>query len=423
MRWRSGRSSTGPGIVARTGRSLARPNYRRFIGGHAISMIGTWMQRVAQDWLVLELTHSAFAIGVTMALQFLPILVFGLWGGVLVDRFDRRALLLLTQAMSAVLATILATLTLLDRVNLATVFVMATLLGFVTVIDSPARQAFLADLVTADDYVNAQALNSTIHNAGRLVGPALAGLIIAAGGPGTAFAVNAVSFAAVLVGLVRIDPAQLQPRHRIPRAKGQILEGLRYAGRHRELRACLILVAIIGVFGQNFRVVLPITATEVLHGDAATYGYLTAALGLGAVVGAVGAASMHTVSGRSLLLWTLGFASVNLATALLSGMLLLLSAMVALGVGNILFNTLARSLLQLRSERAMHGRVMSLHSLLFLGSTPLGGPLSGWVCTVAGSRWAFAMAAVTAFTAAACTSRDLLAAGSGVVEPVAAEPV
>jgi MFS family permease len=400
-------------FLARTVRSLRHPNYRRFIGGHAVSVVGTWMQRIAQDWLVLELTGSPVAIGTATALQFLPVLLFGMWGGVLVDRYDRWKLIVGTQIASAVLAAALAVTTLVGAVTLALVYVMAALLGLVTVVDTPARQAFVTDLVPPGDYVNAQALNSTIHNTGRLVGPAVAGLVIAAAGAGPAFAVNAVSFVAVLVGLCRIDRTALRRTGRAARGRGQARAGLRHAWQNRELRACLFLVAVVGVFGQNFRVVLPVMATEVLRGDAATYGYLTAALGLGAVVGAIGAASSETVSGRRLLVWTLVFGAVNLLAALAGQFVLALAALVTVGVANILFNTLARSLLQLRSAPEMQGRVMALHGLLFLGTTPIGAPLLGWICAVAGVSWGFVVAGGTALIAAVVVARRLLSRPAG----------
>lgn len=389
--------------MARTGRSLHHPNYRRFASGHAISVCGTWIQRVAQDWLVLELTGSAVAIGVATALQFLPVLLFGMLGGVLVDRVDRWKLIVATQVASGLLAAVLAAVTLGGHATVGVVYLLALLLGLVTVVDSPARHTFVSDLVPSADYVNAQALNSTVHNAGRLVGPALGGGLIAAVGAGPAFAINAVSFVAVVVSLARIDRSALHPRERAPRARGQVVEGLGYAWRRPELRAALLLVAVVGVFGQNFRVVLPITASEVLGGDAALYGWLTAALGLGAMLGSVGAASQTTVSGRSLLAWTVAFGVVNLGAALIGSLVAALVAMVALGVSNILFNTAARTLIQLRSTPTVQGRVMALHGLLFLGSTPVGGPVSGWVCEVVGSPWAYVMAAGTALAAAAVT--------------------
>ena len=406
------------GLLARTGRSLRRPNYRRFITGHSISVVGTWMQRVAQDWLVLELTGSAVAIGTATALQFLPMLLFGVWGGVLADRFDRWKLILVTQSVSLVLAAVLAVTTLLGETTLALVYVMATLLGLVTVVDNPARQAFVTDLVPPSDYGNAQAINSTIHNAGRLVGPAVAGLLIAAFGAGPAFAINALSFVAVLAGLARIDRSALYRSERLARGKGQVREGLRYAWGHRPLRATLLLVAVVGLFGQNFRVVLPITATEVLGGDAATYGYLTAALGLGAVMGALGAASRQTVTGRGLLSWTVAFGVVNLATALVGGLMVALAALVAVGVTNILFNTLARTLLQLHSDPVVQGRVMALHGLLFLGTTPIGGPLLGWVCAAWGSEWAFVVAGGPALAVAAVCARPMWRVGDPTAQAV-----
>jgi MFS family permease len=394
-------------FFARTVRSLRHPNYRRYIGGHAVSVIGTWMQRVAQDWLVFELTGSPVAVGTATALQFLPVLLFGVWGGVLVDRHDRWKLLMITQVASAVLAAALAVATLLDVTTLGLVYVMAALLGLVTVVDSPARHTFVTDLVPPGDYINAQALNSTIHNTGRMVGPAVAGLLIAAAGAGPAFAINAVSFLAVLVGLARIDRKALHRTARAAAGRGQARAGLGYAWRHRELRACLFLVAVIGVFSQNFRVVLPVTAAEVLDGDAATYGYLTAALGLGSVIGAVGAASTETATGRRLLAWTVLLGAVNVLMALAGQLPIALAGLVAVGVTNILFNTLARSLLLLRSAPEMQGRVMAVHGLLSLGSTAIGAPLLGWVCAVAGPGWGFVVAGGTALLAAIVVVRRL----------------
>jgi Transmembrane secretion effector len=275
-------------------------------------------------------------------------------------------------------------------------------------VDSPARHTFVTDLVPPGDYVNAQALNSTIHNTGRLVGPAVAGLVIAAAGAGAAFALNAVSFAAVLVGLARIDRSALHRAAKAGRGRGQAVAGLRYAWGHPELRACLVLVAVVSLFSQNFRVILPVTAAEVLGGNAAIYGYLTSALGFGAVLGAVGAASSTTVTGRRLLAWTVALGATNLLMALAGQLAFALAGLVAVGVANIAFNTMARSLLQLRSAPEMQGRVMALHGLLNLGTTPLGGPLLGWVCGVAGSAWGFGVAGGAALLAAAVAARRLL---------------
>ena len=367
-------------------RSLQVPNYRIFFGGHAISVIGTWMQRVAQDWLVLELSDSAVAVGVATALQALPTLFLGLWGGLLVDRLDRRKTIIATQAVSAVLAAALAVLTLTGVVQLWMVFLLALGLGLVTVLDVPARQAFVTEMVGPEDYVNAQSLNSTIHNAGRLVGPAVAGLLIAWVGSGAAFAINAVSFVAVLISLFRMDPHELHRAEPLPRERGQALEGLRYVWRRADLRACLILVAVVALFGQNFRVVLPLFARDVLGGGAETYGWLTSALGAGAVIGALATAAREKVTAWSMLLAAAAFAVVSMLLAGAPGLVVALGLLVGLGIANICFNTLARVLLQLGAEPSMQGRVIALHAIVFTGSTPFGAPMIGWVCEQFGAR-------------------------------------
>jgi MFS family permease len=353
------------------------------------------MQRVAQDWLVLDLSDSAVALGIATSLQFLPTLIFGLWGGVLVDRLDRRRTIMATQAVSAVLAAGLAAVVLTGGVQLWMVYSLALCLGLVTVLDVPARQAFVTDLVGPEDYVNAQSLNSTIHNAGRLVGPALAGLLIAAVDVGAAFAVNAVSFAAVLLGLARMDTGALRRVPRTERARGQAREGLRYVMRRPELRVTLVLVAVVALIGQNFRVVLPLLARDTFGGGPEVYGWLTSALGVGAVLGALASAAREGVTVRSLLRWAWVFAGVSAIASFAPRLTIALAVVVALGVANISFNTLARTLLQLGAEPAMQGRVIALHSLVFLGSTPIGGPLTGWVCEQWGPRAGLMLAAVS----------------------------
>jgi MFS family permease len=374
------------GWRTRTFRSLRVPNYRRFFAGHAVSVVGTWMQRVAQDWLVLELSDSAIAVGIATALQFLPTLLLGLWGGVLVDRWDRRRTIMATQAVSAVLAAVLAAVTLSGLVELWMVFALALGLGVVTVIDVPARQAFVTEMVGPEDYVNAQSLNSTVHNVGRLVGPAIAGLLIAGVGSGAAFALNAASFLAVLVSLWRLDVGRLTRAEPLPRKRGQAVAGLRYVWGRPELRACMVLVAVVALFGQNFRVVLPLFARDALGGGAEVYGWLTSALGAGAVLGALGSAAREQVRPWSLLVWTAGFAAVSMLLAFAPGLPVALGLLLGLGVANICFNTLARTLLQLGAEPSMQGRVIALHALVFLGSTPIGAPMLGWVCEQWGSR-------------------------------------
>jgi MFS family permease len=375
-------------------RSLSQRNYRRFAVGHTSSVIGTWMQRIGQDWLVLELSDSAVALGISMLCQFLPVLLLGVWGGVVVDRVDTRRLLIGTQATQAALAAALAAFTLTGTVTLPIVYALALGLGLVTVLDNPARQSFVAELVDTDDIVNAQSLNSMVNNVGRLVGPALAGVLIVLTGVGVTFAVNAVSFIAVLIGLLGMDVSALRPTERTVRGPGQAREGLRYVWRHPQLRATVILVAVVSVFGQNFRVVFPILATDVFEGDATTYGWLTAALGVGAVVGALASAATTVVTPGRLLWVAVAFAATNVGVAAAPTLGLALAAIALLGLVNIQVNTLARTILQVGSAPGIQGRVMAIHGLVFLGGTPLGGPLAGLLCELWGARTAMVLAGV-----------------------------
>ncbi len=370
-----------------------------------MSVIGTWVQRVAQDWLILEITHNGVALGLSVAAQFAPMLVLAPYGGLLVDRLDRRRTIMVTQAISGLLAVVLALITLLDVVSLWSVLALGLALGLVTVLDVPARQAFVASMVEPADYANAQALASSVNNAGRLVGPAVAGVLIAGAGVGVAFLVNAASFVAVLISLAMLDVGRLRPSPRIPRGKGQVREGARYLWGSPQLRATIILVAVVAIFGQNFRVVLPLAATELYHGDAATYGWLTSAIGLGALVGAVVSASMHIPTAWSLVVTAVAFGMANLLAAFSPALAMALVVMVGVGITNIIFNTLARSVLLLNSEPEMHGRMMAIHGQVFLGSTPLGGPLVGWLCEMWGARAGFLVAGGAALLAAALLVR------------------
>jgi MFS family permease len=375
-------------------------NLRIYLAGHAISVVGTWVQRVAQDWLILEITHNGAALGLALAAQFAPMLLLGPYGGLLVDRLDRRRTIMGTQAISGLLALALAVITLLDVVQLWSVLALGLALGLVTVLDVPARQAFVASMVEPADYANAQALSSSVNNAGRLVGPAVAGVLIASAGVGVAFIVNAASFVAVLISLAVLNVKLLRPSPRIGRKKGQVREGARYLWASPQLRVTIVLVAVVATFGQNFRVVLPLAATELYHGDAATYGWLTSAIGLGALIGAVISASMHIPTAWSVVLTTIAFGGANLLAAFSPTLAMALLVMVGVGVTNIIFNTLARSVLLLNSEPDMHGRMMAIHGQVFLGSTPLGGPLVGWLCDLFGARAGFLIAGGTALLAA-----------------------
>ncbi len=382
------------------------PNLRIYLGGHCVSVIGTWVQRVAQDWLILEITHSGAALGLSVAAQFAPMLLLAPYGGVLVDRLDRRRTIIATQAVSGLLAVALAVITLLGVVQLWSVLLLGLGLGLVTVLDVPARQAFIASMVEPVDYANAQALASSVNNSGRLVGPAVAGVLIATAGVAVAFIVNAASFVAVLISLAVLNRDRLRPSPRIPRGKGQVREGARYLWSSPQLRSTMLLVAVVAIFGQNFRVVLPLAATELYHGDAATYGWLTSAIGLGALVGTVVSASVYIPTAWSILLTAVAFGTVNLVAAFSPTLAMALAVMVGVGITNIIFNTLARSVLLLNSEPEMHGRMMAIHGQVFLGSTPIGGPLVGWLCELWGARAGFLIAGGTALMAAALLVRS-----------------
>lgn len=370
----------------RTFRSLTERNYRRYFAGHACSVIGTWMQRIGQDWLVLELTDSALAIGGALLCQFLPVLVGGVWGGVVVDRVDTRRLIMATQVVQAVLAGILALFALTGTATLVIVYLLALGLGVVTVFDVPARQSFVSELVEDDDIVNAQSLNSLINNVGRLVGPAIAGVLIALTGVGVTFVINAFSFLAVLVGLRMMDVGSLRKVPITVRAPGQAREGLRYVWHHNELRATVLLVTVIAVFGQNFRVVFPVLASDAFDSGAQAYGWLTAMLGLGAVMGGLVVAASTRPTSWWLLMACVAFGVMNLVVAVAPTLPIAMGAVVVLGMTNIAVNALARTVLQVRAVPGMRGRVMAIHALVFLGGIPIGGPLMGLLCELWGAR-------------------------------------
>ena len=380
--------------------SLGDRNFRAYFLGSAVSVSGTWMQRVGQDWLVLQLSHSGLALGIASALQFVPVLFLGAWGGAIVDRTDRRRLLLATQTASAALAAVLGAVTAAGVVTVWMVYALTLALGLVTVFDSPGRQTFIAEMVGTERVVNAQSLYSTVHNGGRLVGPALAGIVIAWLGVAAAFAINALSFVAMIVALAAMDVGALTRTPPAVRAPRQVRDGLGHLWHHRDLRTGMFLVAVVGVFGQNFRVVLPLLAQDTYHGGARGYGNLTAALGLGAVIGALAGAAHGRSSPRGLLLACLAFGVVNLIAATMPSFALALVAIAAVGVGNIVVNTLARTVLIIASDPGMRGRIMALYGIVFLGSTPIGGPAVGWACQEWGARSGFVIAGVTAVAAA-----------------------
>ncbi len=384
-RWRS-RPRGGPG--SQTFRSLKNRNYRLFAGGQVVSLSGTWGQRVAQDWLVLELSgNSGVALGITTGLQFLPVLLFGLYGGVLADRYDKRKLLLGAQAAMGVLALVLAVLDLSGAVQLWHVYALAFALGLASVVDTPVRQAFVVEMVGPDDLPNAVSLNSATFNSARIIGPAVAGVAIAAVGTGWVFAANALSYVAVLLGLRAIRTAELFPSKRLERARGQLREGLAYVRQRPDLLVPMVLVFMVGTFGLNFQITLALVVKEVFGRSAGAYGLLSAFLAVGSLLGALlSARRSGPPRQRTLFAAVLAFGLLEVLVGLAPTYEVMALLLVPTGVAVLTFTTTANSIIQLGSAPQVRGRVMALYILVFLGGTPAGAPLIGALAEAFGPR-------------------------------------
>jgi MFS family permease len=369
-------------------RSLRVRNYRLYAAGQLVSLTGTWMQRVAQDWLVLELTNSGTALGIVTALQFLPSLLFGLWGGVLADRYNKRTLLLATQGGLALVALALGLLDVTGMVRYWQVLVLALLLGLVSAVDSPVRQSFVVEMVGPGDLTNAVALNSTIFNSARILGPVVAGVMITAVGTGWAFLANAASSLAVLAGLALMRPGELRPSPAIARMRGQLRAGVRYVRHRQDLLLTMVLVFVIGTFGLNFQITTALLAKQVFHRTATGYGLLSTALAVGACAGAVLATRRRTRPGvLFLLLAAMAFGLLEILAGLMPSFGAAALMLVPVGFAMLTFTTAANSSVQLGVEATMRGRVMALYLMCFLGGTPLGAPIVGWLSNTIGPRW------------------------------------
>lgn len=394
--------------AGRTFRSLHIPNYRRYFIAQIISMTGTWLQAVAQIWLVLSITGSAVALGITSALQFAPMLLFGAWGGVLADRFDKRKILIITQALAAVIALVLGVLTVTGVVTLWMVYVLTSLWGFVIMIDNPTRQSFVSELVDAEHLSNAVGLNSTVITSARTAGPAIAGILISTVGVGICFLLNAVSYIAVIGALTRMDVHSLRRPTPVGREKGQLREGFRYAWTNPVLRSTLLLVAVVGTLAFNFRMFVPLLADKVFSGNAATFGALSAMMGVGTIFGALGVAAASKPTRKLLLASALAFGSFLIAVAFAPTLTWAMVAIVPMGAASVVFASTANSTLQMETAPAMRGRVMALFGVVFLGSTPIGGPLMGYVAEHMGTRAAMAIAGAVTLIAAIFALRKRL---------------
>jgi MFS family permease len=382
-------------------RALRSFNFRVWSAGALVSNIGTWMQRVAQDWLVLtRLTqHDASALGIVTALQFAPQLLLLPWTGYAADRFNQRKLLMATQATMGVLALALGALTIAGMVQLWHVYIFAFIFGAAAAVDAPVRQTFVAELVGDEDLPSAVSLNSTSFNAARMVGPAAAGLVIAEGGTGWAFLMNGISFAAVLISMSLFRMAELRANARASRSAGGFIAGLRYVWRRPDLRGILIMLFLVGTFGLNFPIFISTMAVNVFHTDARGFGLLSSIMAIGTIAGALLAGASRPRFG-SLLAGAGVFGIGCTLGAIAPGYWWFAGALVIVGVAALTLTNNTNSMMQLTTEPEMRGRVMAFRVAIALGGTPIGAPIVGWVANRFGPRWALGVGAASGFAAA-----------------------
>ncbi len=377
--------------------SLKHRNYRLYFVGQIVSASGTWMQRLAQAWLILRLTHNnGFALGVESGLQFLPVLLFGAWGGVVADRYDKRKLLFMTQIAAGLLALGLGMIVAVGAATVLLDYLFSVLLGFVNVVDNPARQTFVMEMVGREELPNAVGLNSVVMNSSRVVGPAVGGILIAGVGLAPCFFFNSASYVAVLVALGMMKADQLRPVAIVARAKGQLREGFEYVWSDRTVRTPLVMMAVIGTLAFNFQVVIPLISTRTFGLGAGGFGGLTSAMGAGAVLGGLVAASRKGVSYRRLIGLTYAMGIAILLAAAAPTLATEVVALFVMGATSFAFIATANTTLQLTARPQMRGRVMALYAIAFLGSTPVGSPIIGWICSMWGARAGFAVGGVAA---------------------------
>ena len=390
-------------------RALGNFNYRVWVAGALVSNIGTWMQRIAQDWLVLtQLTnHDASAVGIVMGLQFAPQLLLLPWTGLAADRFNQRKLLMLTQATMGLLALMLGALTVTGVIRLWHVYLFAFMSGSAAALDAPVRQTFVAELVGDEHLPNAIALNSTSFNAARMLGPALAGLLIAKVGTGWAFLINGISFGAVLISMSFFRVSELQPSVRAGRAPGAFMEGFRYVWSRADLRAIMIMLFLIGTFGLNFPIFISTMAVKVFHSDAKGFGLLSSIMAVGTISGALLAAGRNKPRFGALFVGALVFGIGCTLAALSRGYWWFAASLVVIGIAALTLTNTTNSMMQLSAEPAMRGRVMALRLAVALGGTPIGAPIAGWVANRFGPRWALGVGAASGFAAALVAVRFL----------------
>jgi MFS family permease len=380
--------------------ALTSRNYRIYLTGQSLANMGTWMQSIAQDWLVLDLTHSSAAVGVTMALQFLPMLVLGLGTGLVADRLPRRRILLATQALNAAAAGALAAITLTGAVRAADVYAFALLTGAIFAFDGPTRQAFAAEVVPAGQLRAAIALNAAVFQSTRLIGPAIASLLIARLGIGWVFAVNAVCYVSPSIGLLRLRPADLVPAPAGQPSPGGLRTAARYLRRRPDVLWTLFLVGMLGTFGLNFPIVLTAMAKSTFHGTASTYGLFNIVLAIGSASGALLAGAAAHPRRTVLVLAAAAFGLLQAAAAAAPGLAVFLVLLAGLGFTNLAFQAMANASVQLAVDPALRGRVMGLYLLVFIGGTPFGAPVIGVATNHFGARAGMAICGVVPLLAA-----------------------
>lgn len=392
---------------ARTFKALRVRNFRLYFLGQVVSVSGTWMQTVALGLLILsdQLHGNGFDVGAATALQYVPMLLFGTWGGVVADRVNKRNLLFVTQGAAGVLALVMAMLTGLHAITLWEVFLLATLLGVVNLLTNPTRQAFVSEMVGHELLPNAVSLNSVLMNSARVLGPAIGGVLIYTVGFAACFYVNAASYVAVIVALALMRTAELLPIGRVTRAKGQVREGLHYVWSEPRLRNPLLAMAVVGTLAFNFTTTLPLLAEYTFHGGPGTYSTFTAAMGVGAVVGGLLVAHRSRPTPGMLGLIGLWFGAMMVLVAVLPTKSATTAALVFMGMGSIAFIATANATIQLTADPSMRGRVMSLYAIAFLGSTPIGAPLMGWISDTTSPRVALAIGAAATLGASVRLAR------------------
>ena len=397
-----------------TFQSLHNRNYRLYATGAVVSNVGTWMQRIAQDWLVLQLTHnSGVALGITTGLQFLPMLLLAPFAGTLADRYSKRHVLIVTQASMAVLGALLGLLDITGVVQVGHVYVLALLLGVAAAVDAPARQSFVIEMVGRDDLPNAVGLNSASFNLGRVIGPALAGLLIVAVGTGPVFLINAASFGAVIFALKRMRVSELSPVPHAGRGPGQVLDGIRYVRARPDLLMVMVIVFFVGTFGLNFQMTSALMATEVFHKGAGEYGLLGSILAIGSLSGALLAARRGRPRLRLIVVAAVAFGVVEVAAGLMPSYVTFIALLIPLGLCQMTLLNSANATMQLGVDPVMRGRVMALYMAVLMGGTPIGAPLVGALAETFGARWSLIAGGLIS-VAAALVAGGLLARRDGL---------